>query len=536
MAFSFRPGIRTEIVFTLTVLMAGAVALVGVLFLKVEERSLLQQKVRGGRQMMAALQQFLQEGEPESSPVRGTSSLPADLERVIKLFFQGQPLFRFSVIDRQFRVVADSREERIGRFLRDENLEKAIATGKILAQGNGEAASVALMKKAPILFSAPITSRGETIGAIRGELALDDAQEMHSRSQATVFLYILFDAFLLIVVGSFLLSRVIINPLKKLVRMSAKIAEGDLTSLAEPTGADEVGILFSSFNHMASRLREDRAKMEEYIGSLEKINRELRRAQDEIIRQEKFASIGRLAASVAHEVGNPTGAILGYLDLLTKGKAWPDEDQEILQRVTIEAERIRRIIRELLDYSRPSLGRMEEVDVNGVILNTLSLLAHQKKVWEKIRVVAELQKDLPRWPGDPHQLQQVMINLFLNAADVMVSSPGEKKLRIATRVTEAEGTGEKKGNNGTPAQIEVEVEDSGPGIAAEHLSRIFDPFYSTKPAGEGTGLGLAICTRILESYGGRILVRSEEGKGATFILLLPVGREDATARPSGPRA
>jgi hypothetical protein len=555
MAWSFRPGIRTEIVFTLTVLMVGMVTLVGILFLKVEERNLLQQKVMGGKQMMTSLQRFLQDLRPENLRISEGPNPPENLQRVVTLFAQSQLLSNFLVVNREFRVVADSRPEGVGRILRDGNLDKAMATGKILAHGLGENESFSLMKKGPLLFSAPLIVRGKTLGALRGELSLDDLRETHSRSQATIFLYILFDTFLLVAVGSFLLSRVIVNPLKKLVQMSEKIAEGNLASMSGPAGGDEVGKLFSSFNHMASRLREDRAKMEEYIRTLEEVNRELRRAQNEVIRSEKLASIGRLAAGVAHEVGNPTGAILGYLDLLSKGGMPKEEERDILKRAENEAERIRRIVRELLDFSRPSRGGEEEVDVNAVIANALSLLSHQKKVREQVRVITEFQEDLPKWKGDPHQLQQVMINLFLNAGDAMTSSNmatmgREKKLRVATRSLPPEETPELteafprrrkedslrvdysllRARVASPVPlpgevlslVRVEVEDTGPGIPKDAIGKIFDPFYSTKPPGEGTGLGLAICLRILESYGGRLLVQSQEGEGATFIILLPI--------------
>ena len=554
MAWSFRPGIRTEIVFTLTVLMAGAVALVGFLFLKVEERNLLEQKIKEGKQMVTALQGFLQELKPA-----GTGSAPAEnLPGVVALFAQGHSLLRLSVVDRDFRILADSRPEKIGKVLRDEDLEKAMAAGKMFAHGGVEGEPFSLVKKAPLRVSAPWVLQGGTVGGIRAELPLDDLRETLFRSQTIVFLYVFLTAFLLIVMGSFLLSRVIINPLKRLVQMSERIAEGDLESMTERSGRDEVGRVFSSFNHMASRLREDRAKMEEYIQTLEKVNRELRRAQDEIIRSEKLASIGRLAAGVAHEVGNPTGAILGYLDLLTKGGLSPGDAKEILQRTESEAERIRRIIRELLDFARPSPRLEEEVEVNGVIDRALSLLSHQKKVWEQIRVEKEFQPDLPKWKGDSHQLQQVMINLFLNAADAMASadpaqSGREKKLRIITRALPLEEGSEfpdvepqrrkedvpdrdysllrsRRDSRGPAlrevrASLQVEVEDTGPGIPPDALGKIFDPFYSTKPPGEGTGLGLAICLRILESYGGRISVESQKDQGTRFIIHLPIYKD-----------
>ncbi len=193
--------------------------------------------------------------------------------------------------------------------------------------------------------------------------------------------------------------------------------------------------------------------------------------------------------------------------------------------------------------------------MNTVIDRSLSLLSHQKKVWEQIHVVREFQKDLPRWRGNPHHLQQVMINLFLNAADALVPNDpaakgGEKKIRITTQTLPPEALEDslgpaawrkKEGSTGMDSRLfridrevhppslqgvssilQVEVEDTGPGIPAETMGRIFEPFYSTKQPGEGTGLGLAICLGILESYGGKISVQSESGKGARFTILLPI--------------
>ena len=550
MSFSFRPGIRTEIVFTLTILMAGAVAFVGFLFLKVEERNLMDQKIREGKQIVGALQRFLQDWAPESPG----KTLSENLDRVVFLFAQGHPDLHFTVVNRDFNILADSRPDQVGKVLRDMGLEKAMASGKIFAHGAESEESFSLMKKSPLLISSAWLLGDQTVGGIRAEIPLEDLKETLFRSQSILFLYFFLTAFLLIVVGSFLLSRVILKPLKKLIQMSDKIAEGNLELMSGPSGGNEVGRVLASFNHMISRLREDRSKMEEYIASLKKVNRELRLAQEEIIRSEKLASIGRLAAGVAHEVGNPTGAILGYLDLLSKGGLAEAERAEVLKRAELEAERIRRIVRELLEFSRPSARREEEVEVNTVIDRALSLLSHQKKVWEQIHVIREFQKDLPRWRGNPHHLQQVMINLLLNAADALVANDpgqtgGEKEVRITTQALPPGELGDSLGPAARRKEVspgadsslfgidrgvhppslqevssilQVDVEDSGPGIPAERLERIFDPFYSTKPPGEGTGLGLAICLGILESYGGKISVQSESGKGARFTILLPI--------------
>jgi two-component system NtrC family sensor kinase len=552
---SWRPGIRTEIVFTLTVLMAGIAALVGFVFLKVEERNLLQQKVTAGKQVIASWQHIFQdEVAPETSP-QGYLPSPA-LQNLTAFLTQSRLFSRFSVVDNEFRILADSQAGETGKHLRDPELERAMAAGKVHVHERDGSSTFSLFKRGPLYLSAPLFRGGKIVGGLRVELPLEDLREILTHSQSIILVYILFDVFVIVIVGSFLLSRIIVTPLKKLVQMSEKIADGNLDPLGGAAGGDEVGKLFSSFQSMAARLREDRKKMEEYIRSLEAVNRELRRAQDEVLRSEKLASIGRLAAGVAHEVGNPTGAILGYVDLLSQGGVTKEEEREILVRTGKEAERIRRIVRELLDFSRPSRGENEAVDVTEVIHRTLSLLSHQKKVWEQIEVVTDFPEKIPRWRGDVHQLQQVMINLFLNAADAMMG-PGpngnerKKVLRVTVQTVAPEDLREftealprrRKGDTpevdysllrnrgsslrpkGPSSGIRIEVEDTGSGIPSAEMRKIFDPFFTTKAPGEGTGLGLAICLRIIESYGGRIRVQSEEKKGSVFTVLLPVFEE-----------
>jgi hypothetical protein len=552
---SWRPGIRTEIVFTLTLLMAGIAALVGFVFLKVEERNLLQQKVTAGKQIIASWQHIFQdEVASETSP---REYLPSSALQNLTVFLTQSRVFsRFSVVDKEFRILADSQAGETGKHLRDPELERALTSGKVHVHERDGISTFSLFKRGPLYLSAPLFREGKIFGGLRAELPLEDLRETLTHSQSIIMLYILFDVFVIVIVGSFLLSHIIVTPLKKLVQMSEKIADGNLDPLGGTASGDEVGKLFSSFQSMAARLRDDREKMEEYIRSLEAVNRELRRAQDEVLRSEKLASIGRLAAGVAHEVGNPTGAILGYVDLLSQGGVTKEEEREILVRTGKEAERIRRIVRELLDFSRPSRGENEAVDVTEVIHSTLSLLSHQKKVWKQIEVITDFPEKRLRWRGDAHQLQQVMINLFINAADAMMG-PGpngnerKKILRVTVRPVAPEDLREfaealprrRKGDTpevdysllrsrgsspplkGPLSGIRIEVEDTGSGIPSAEMGKIFDPFFTTKAPGEGTGLGLAICLRLIESYGGRIRVQSEEKKGSVFTVLLPVFEE-----------
>jgi two-component system NtrC family sensor kinase len=317
--------------------------------------------------------------------------------------------------------------------------------------------------------------------------------------------------------------------------------------------------LIASFNRMIERLKANREELEDYVTSLEVANKQLKQAQEELIRTEKLASIGRFAAGVAHEVGNPLGAILGYTSMLEKGQIEPGESKDYLQRIEKEIQRINRIVRELLDFSRPSKGEIREVEVNKVLENTLSLLSYQKS-FRNVETQLDLHPDLPRVLADESQLSQVFLNMMLNAVDAM---PEGGILRIQTEPHVVEDAFADQfqrhfapRRRGDPVESDyfrvrkpdplsailakfsrgdllakIRISDTGTGIKKEDLKRIFDPFFTTKSPDKGTGLGLSICLRIVESVGGVIRVESEGGQGATFEIYLP-GRPAASPTDS----
>jgi signal transduction histidine kinase len=352
----------------------------------------------------------------------------------------------------------------------------------------------------------------------------------------------------LIVFGSFLLSRVLVKPLKDLVRLTQKISEGDFSQKIEGTSRNEIGQLIGSFNRMIDKLEENQESLENYLTSLESTNKKLVQAQEELTRTEKLASIGRFAAGVAHEVGNPLGAILGYTSILEKEGVDRAESRDYLKRIEKEIERINRIVRELLDFARPSKIEIREVDMNKVIESTLSLLSYQKG-FKNIETRLDLQNPLPMIKGDESQLSQVMINIILNGVDAMPNG-GILKIQTEEVVAEEPVTDRfqrlynPRRRRGDPTQsdyshmrkpdplssmmtkfsggerlVRIRVSDTGMGIKKEDLDRIFDPFFTTKAPDKGTGLGLSISLRIVESVGGEIKAESEVGKGSTFELL-----------------
>jgi signal transduction histidine kinase len=257
---------------------------------------------------------------------------------------------------------------------------------------------------------------------------------------------------------------------------------------------------------MASQLRAERKALEQRLAQLEATAEELRTAQQQLIHGEKLASVGRLAAGVAHEIGNPLAAILGLLELLRAGDLSPSDAQEFLDRVQRETERINGIIRDLLDFSR----RHPEDEVPGqtadlrlAIDDAVNLLRPQKES-KQITVEVAVAPHLRRVAAPQHRLTQVLLNLVLNAIDAI---DGRGKVAIEARPLDE-------------STCLLRVIDDGPGIPATMLDRLFEPFTTSKPAGKGTGLGLAVSHALVEAMGGTISAYNRAEGGACFELRL----------------
>jgi signal transduction histidine kinase len=278
---------------------------------------------------------------------------------------------------------------------------------------------------------------------------------------------------------------------------------------------------------MLGRIAEDKEKLRHSVTSLEKANVDLKNAQREIIRAEKLASVGRLSAGIAHEIGNPIGIVMGYLDLLKQSDLTDDEASEYIQRTEDELNRINTIIRQLLDLSRPSKEGVEPIRVHEIIQDITEVIKFQP-LMSGITIDLRLEAPQDRVLADPNQLRQVFLNLMLNAGDAIGSneSTRNKDGRI-TIESAVQAVGEEPGQNGTGRQsmLTVEVSDNGPGIAEENLSNIFDPFFTTKEPGKGTGLGLSVSFMIIEGIGGRITAGSQDSQGTVMTLTLPLAEE-----------
>jgi signal transduction histidine kinase len=270
---------------------------------------------------------------------------------------------------------------------------------------------------------------------------------------------------------------------------------------------------------MLQRISDGREKLQETVRSLEESNIDLKKAQGDIIQAEKLASVGRLTSGIAHEIGNPIGIVLGYLELLQQSDIAASERNEYIQRAQAEINRISIILRQLLDFSRPSPGSTEIVSVHALLEDILEIVRVQP-LMAHITLDLDTGARIDRVSADPNQLRQVFLNLIINAADAIAAGPDPENGRVTveSRVPEpaasAHGTG--------PAMIRLRFSDNGPGISPQDLGNIFDPFFTTKDPGKGTGLGLSVCFMIIEKMGGRIFAESREKEGTAITIYLPL--------------
>jgi signal transduction histidine kinase len=319
-------------------------------------------------------------------------------------------------------------------------------------------------------------------------------------------LYLMLTGAFIVLITYVLLTRLIVRPVENLTRASERLAQGAGSAQVPVAGAAELSRLALSFNHMAAELRKQKGALEERLTELERTAGELRSTQDQLVRSEKLASVGRLSAGIAHEIGNPLAAISGLVEILQLGGLSPAEHDEFLTRIRGETERIHRIIRELLDYSRthptqPSIS--EPGNLALVIEEAVKLITPQKDL-NQVTIERRVHDGAPLVHAPAHELTQVLLNLLLNAADAV---GGEGSILIELERQDD--------------RIVVSVTDSGSGIPDAVFDRIFDPFFTTKPPGKGTGLGLAICQALVERFGGKIWAENTKPAGARFSISLP---------------
>lgn len=342
-------------------------------------------------------------------------------------------------------------------------------------------------------------------------------------------LLIVADVGVVFLFGRYLIRRLVMQPMDRLTDAAEALAQGDLRCRAPRAETREFTTLADKFNSMTERLLD---------------------AQGQLVRAEKMAGIGRLAAGIAHEVGNPLAALGTYIEVLARRGA----DPEVVSAIRRETERIDRIVSGLLAYARPKAEEMGEVDVGALLRNAVDLLGRQGTL-KGIEVALETEPELPLIRAKAHLLEQVVVNLLLNAATAAEGgriTVGAARWRYVARARDemrrsdeqvgAPGDGPEgrvSGSHARPWRPELAdgtagvlfwVADSGPGVPEPDRERVFDPFYTTKDPGQGTGLGLAVAQRSVHEFGGVIWVDDAREGGAAFKVFLPEAAASSVAR------
>jgi len=320
-----------------------------------------------------------------------------------------------------------------------------------------------------------------------------------------------------------MLVRRMVGPLQALADATRRIAGGSLDEMVVESSTDEIGQLARSFNQMTSELKRSRQELERYSADLKNQvrlrTRELEEAQSQLVQAEKMSAVGLLVSGVAHELNNPLAGVVGYSQLLMKTDA-DDRVRRGLEKINREAERCKKIVQNLQTFARKHKPQKDYIGINGILESTLELRSYQLKV-DNIKVETDFDADLPKTMADFHQLQQVFLNIIINAHQAMVGSRKDGSLTLRSRRRDD--------------MICVEICDNGPGIAPENQGKVFDPFFTTKEVGQGTGLGLSICYGILQEHKGRIFVRNGPEGGAVFTVEIPICDPDSTGERPVPQ-
>ncbi len=309
-----------------------------------------------------------------------------------------------------------------------------------------------------------------------------------------------------------LFVRKVTAPLRELRDSAEAVGCGDFSRHVEARSRDECGELTCAFNQMTQNLKQSREQLEQTVETL-------KTTQAQLVQSEKLSGIGEFIAGVAHELNNPLTSVMGFSELLRQS----DQDPQHLRQLELihkSAQRCQKIVQALLSFARRHPPERKPVCVNSLIEATLEVLQYQLRT-SNVDIIARFDPNLPLAMVDPHQIQQVFLNILNNARQAIEAHRPEGWIRITTETCDS--------------TVRITIQDNGPGIAPENISKIFDPFFTTKEVGAGTGLGLSLCYGIIKEHGGTITPRSKPGEGATFIIELPImytpppGKNEGTA-------
>lgn len=392
--------------------------------------------------------------------------------------------------------------------------KQAKTTGALVVGFAGTIWHVFMPFRETVIIAAPLKDgAGQVIGSLAAERSLLPIYTRYEQEAFVAFLYIMVNTLIFSTLGFFRLVPLIFRPLDRLV----KKAENYHPDLHGSFGFGEDDSVFRrlsvSLNSLVQRIEGDNQKLRKAVAELELTNRELQKKNELVVRSEKLASVGRLSAGLAHEIGNPLTIVQGYLELLKRDDLADEEKRDFTGKAHQELDRIKGLIRQLLDFSRPMHLMVAEVSIGKLLEDTIEFVSMEKG-FAGCTISTEFSAECDEILVDKDALRQVMVNLLFNALDaVAVRDLGERKITITTENANHDTLG---------TVIVIGISDNGIGIDEELLSKVFDPFFSTKEVGRGTGLGLYVCHFIVDEIGGNISIRNRSEAGVEVRVELPL--------------
>ncbi len=438
-----------------------------------------------------------------------------EVQRILEAMARDPDIEHIVILDDGGKIRQASKPALVGRTVDPDRLSRYLSQADSTVTGRYENGKLiqSVVKK--------IRNRSEcrtchgaaaaSLGTLQLDMSFGQTQRDITAMEDLALWTVAFTGVALAAGGGLLMTRLVDRRVTRLANAMARVETGDLAVPAIPGGPDELGQLTESFNTMVDRLRAARDEIEVYH-------------RQRLARAERLATLGQVAASLAHEIRNPLAGIAGAVGVMADELADTDPRKEIMGEILSQIRRLTKTVQDLLTFARPATPMLASCDLHQVLDRVLLLLA-EDPVAKRIRLVRNYAPDLPRLEADDKQLGQVFLNLLLNAAQAM---HGDGQITITTRLDGAHGVeGEATASDGGHT-IEVSFADTGPGIPPAILPELFKPFFTTKA--RGTGLGLAISRRMIEDHGGWIRVESPPRQGATFRVGLRVG---AAHRPNG---
>lgn len=504
-------GIKSQLAITMAVLLAIGMVLISLVLTIFWQRSLMSAEMEKARAVLS-----IAAGMSDKMPAGDEALSPQTLEQL------RQTLEASCVMLASNGGAASSPEGCSPQdIILQDKLRQVISTGTAITSTIATGPDIPFFSRPFLVFAMPIKTQGIQQGAIGAVIPLQPVYKQISQGRHIAHIYILINVIILTTIGLFRLVKVVVRPIEHLVTLTDTYQNNENISFLSDQESNEFGQLSIALHRMLHRIDEDRHKLRETVRSLEKANQQLRTTQQKMVQTEKMAAIGRLAAGLAHEIGNPIGIIQGYVEMLGQPGLTQDEQLQFSRRSLQELERINHLIHQLLNFSRTRANDFGNTLIHSLLQELIGMVQAQKKS-ASITFLLNLEAEHDLVAAGAEGLHQVFLNCLLNSIDAI--GDAKETFGDSHQGTIRLSTSNTTNDEGKPF-IQISLEDNGIGIKEKDKDSLFDPFFTTKEPGKGTGLGLSVSYALVEGVGGQMRIEGWEGQGATVFILLPLSAE-----------